>query len=212
MSFVAISQDDAADTREFCKEYGITFRRFWMKQSYPASNEYGITNVPTYYLIAPDGNVQVASVGFSKRAFEAISEYLARVLGMAASSVFLPGEIVREIEAGLRVEELGSGRGLEMSFIARASVKPATFIARASSKAPPECTVQVEPAPYVSARPHRATFCAWAPCGACPEPRAPAGGAPADSRARRRASLAAVNFLVRFFRGMAMPGGPDRIG
>jgi peroxiredoxin len=100
VSFVAISQDDAADTREFCEEYGISFPALLDEEGYPASNEYGITNVPTYYLIAPDGNVQVASVGFSKRAFEAISEYLARVLGMAASSVFLPGEIVPESKPG----------------------------------------------------------------------------------------------------------------
>ena len=100
VSFVAISQDDAADTKEFCEEYGITFPALLDEEGYPTSNEYGLTNVPTYYLIAPDGRVQVESVGFSKRAFEAISAYLARFLGMAASSVFLPGEIVPESKPG----------------------------------------------------------------------------------------------------------------
>src|ERR1700726_2613736 len=100
VSFVAISQDDAADTKEFFEEYGITFPALLDEEGYPASSEYGLTNVPTYYLIAPDGKVQVESVGFSKRAFEAISAYLARFLGMAASSVFLPGEIVPESKPG----------------------------------------------------------------------------------------------------------------
>jgi peroxiredoxin len=100
VSFVAISQDDEADTKEFCEEYGITFPALLDEEGFPASNEYGLTNVPTYYLIAPDGKVQVESVGFSKRAFEAISAYLARFLGMAASSVFLPGEIVPESKPG----------------------------------------------------------------------------------------------------------------
>src|SRR5947208_5457685 len=62
VSFVAISQDDASSTVKFCSEYGITFPTLREPEDYPVSNAYGITNVPTYYLIAPDGFVLVASV------------------------------------------------------------------------------------------------------------------------------------------------------
>jgi peroxiredoxin len=99
-TFWAISQDDARDTREFCAEYGVTFPALVDEDGYPASNEYGITNVPTFYLIAPDGSVQVDSVGFSKKALEKIAVELARYLGRPVESVFKPGEIVPDSKPG----------------------------------------------------------------------------------------------------------------
>jgi peroxiredoxin len=100
VSFLAISQDDAGSTKEFCKEYGVTFPALLDEDGYPASNNYGITNVPTYFLITPDGKVEVSSVGFSKSAFEKIADALARFLGVSPSPVVLPGEIVPESKPG----------------------------------------------------------------------------------------------------------------
>jgi peroxiredoxin len=99
-TFLAISQDDAEDTREFCAEYGVTFPALIDEEGYPASNEYGLTNVPTYYLIAPDGTVQVDSVGFGKKALEKISEELARFLRRPAVPLLRPGEIVPDTKPG----------------------------------------------------------------------------------------------------------------
>src|SRR5437016_7322533 len=99
-TFWAISQDDARDTQEFYAEYGVTFPALLDEDGYPASNDYGITNVPTYYLIARDGTVQVASVGFGKNALEKISESLARFLGRPVAPVFGPGEVVPDSKPG----------------------------------------------------------------------------------------------------------------
>jgi peroxiredoxin len=99
-TFWAISQDDARDTRDFCAEYGVTFLALLDDDGYPASNEYGITNVPTYYLITPDGTVKVDSVGFGKRALERISEELARFLGRPVAPVFKTGEVVPDSKPG----------------------------------------------------------------------------------------------------------------
>jgi peroxiredoxin len=99
-TFWAISQDDARDTRDFCAEYDVTFPALIDDDGYPASNEYGITNVPTYYLIASDGTVKVDSVGFGKKALEKISEELARFLGQPVAPVFKPGEIVPDSKPG----------------------------------------------------------------------------------------------------------------
>jgi peroxiredoxin len=99
-TFWAISQDDARDTSDFCTEYGVTFPALIDDDGYPASNEYGITNVPTFYLIAPDGSVQIDSVGFGKQALEKISGELARYLGRAVAPVFEPGEIVPDSKPG----------------------------------------------------------------------------------------------------------------
>jgi peroxiredoxin len=99
-TFWAISQDDTRDTREFCAEYGITFPALVDDDGYPASNDYGITHVPTYYLIAPDGTVQVDSVGFGKKALEKIAEELARFLNRPVAAVFKPGEVVPDSKPG----------------------------------------------------------------------------------------------------------------
>jgi peroxiredoxin len=99
-TFWAISQDDARDTRDFRAEYGITFPALLDEDGYPASNAYGLTNVPTYYLIGPDGTVTVDSVGFGKKALQEISEELARFLGRPIAPVFKPGEIVPDSKPG----------------------------------------------------------------------------------------------------------------
>ncbi len=62
-----ISQDDARDTRDFFKEFDVEFPSLIDAEGYPISNQYGITNVPTIFLIAPNGKIQVSSVGFVKK-------------------------------------------------------------------------------------------------------------------------------------------------
>jgi peroxiredoxin len=100
VTFWAISQDSAADTKKFCRQYGVTFPVLLDEDGYPVSNDYGLTNVPTYYLIAPDGKVRADSIGFTKKTLEEISEELARFLGRAAAQIFLPGEIVPDSKPG----------------------------------------------------------------------------------------------------------------
>ena len=45
-TFWAISQNDAEDTREFLEKYGVRFPALLDEKGYPASNQYGLTNVP----------------------------------------------------------------------------------------------------------------------------------------------------------------------
>lgn len=99
-TFWAISQDDARDTRDFCAEYGITFPALIDDDGFPVSNDYGLTNVPTFYLIAPDGSVQIDSVGFGKQALEKISGELALYLGRPVAPVFKPDEIIPDSKPG----------------------------------------------------------------------------------------------------------------
>jgi peroxiredoxin len=99
-TFWAISQDDARDTGDFCAEYGVTFPALIDDDGFAVSNDYGLTNVPTFYLIAPGGTVQVDSVGFGKKALEKISEELARFLGRAVAPVFKPDEVVPDSKPG----------------------------------------------------------------------------------------------------------------
>ena len=56
LAVCAISQNDAADTREFHQYFGVTFPTLLDSeaQDFPASNAYGLTNVPTLFLVEPD--------------------------------------------------------------------------------------------------------------------------------------------------------------
>ncbi len=100
VTFWAVSQDDAHDTKEFCDEYGVKFPALIDEDGYPASNQYGLTNVPTIFLIAPDGKVVVSSVGFSKADLEKISGEIARTAGMPSTPLFRPGEVVPDFKPG----------------------------------------------------------------------------------------------------------------
>ena len=64
VTFLGISQDNARATKEFADEYGVTFPIVLDAKGYPASNAYGLTNVPTSFLIDTDGSVKIASHGF----------------------------------------------------------------------------------------------------------------------------------------------------
>lgn len=99
-TFWAISQNDAEDTREFVDKHGVKFPALLDDAGYPASNAYGLTNVPTIFLIAPDGKIQMTSVGFSKADIEKIASEAARVTGRPEASAFDPGEKVPEYKPG----------------------------------------------------------------------------------------------------------------
>lgn len=95
-----ISQDDAADTKEFWNEYDLSFPALLDAEGYPVSNQYGLTNVPTVLLIAPDGKVSVSFNGFSKADLERISVELGRHHNVSPSPVFYPHEYVPDYKPG----------------------------------------------------------------------------------------------------------------
>ena len=99
-SVVGISQDDARDTKDFNEEYGITFPTLVDDAGYPASNAYGLTNVPSVFLIAPDGTVEVSCTGFDKAALEKIASELAQHQKISSTPLFRPDEIVPALKPG----------------------------------------------------------------------------------------------------------------
>jgi peroxiredoxin len=94
VTFLGVSQDDARSTKEFAQQYGATFPMALDEKGYPASNAYGLTNVPTIFLIETDGTVKVSSMGFVKKDLETIARELAERRKIAAAPLFNPGESV----------------------------------------------------------------------------------------------------------------------
>ncbi len=101
VSIVGISQNDKKDTAAFVKQYGITFPvALDDTRTYPVSNAYGLTNVPTEFWIAQDGEIEVSSVGWIRADVDEINRKAAEASGDGVRSVFQSGEQVAEFRAG----------------------------------------------------------------------------------------------------------------
>jgi peroxiredoxin len=94
VSVIGISQDDAGSTKKFNDQFGVTFTTLLDEKGYPASNAYGLTNVPTVFLIAPDGTAKVSCMGFDKAGLEEIVAELSQQQKVAAAPLFLAKENV----------------------------------------------------------------------------------------------------------------------
>jgi len=95
VQFFAVSQDDADTAREFSRDFGITFPTLLDEEerSYPASNAFGISHVPSTFLIDTDGIISWALDGFSKTEFEELGRRV-------EAPPFLTGEYVPSWKAG----------------------------------------------------------------------------------------------------------------
>jgi len=95
VTFLGISQDDARSTTKFAKEYGITFPMLIDDEDgYLVSNAYGLTNVPTIFLIESGGAVKLSSMGFDRRDLEKIAAELAERKKISLAPLFRPDEVV----------------------------------------------------------------------------------------------------------------------
>lgn len=100
VTILGISQDDAKATQKFASEFSPTLPMALDAKGYPASNAYGLTNVPTIFLIDTDGSAKITCMGFEKKALEDISAALAERRKIAAAALFLPSESVPAHQPG----------------------------------------------------------------------------------------------------------------
>jgi peroxiredoxin len=101
VTIVGISQNNQKDTGLFIKEYGLTFSVLLDDtNSYPVSNAYGLTNVPTIFWIDSDGTIEVSSVGWVQQDITEINEKFAEAGKMSQQPVFLPDESIPAYRPG----------------------------------------------------------------------------------------------------------------
>jgi peroxiredoxin len=95
-TILGISQDDARATKGFGKEFGVTFPMLLdeKQNGYPASNAYGLTNVPTIFLVEKDGTVKVSCMGFDTKDLEEIAAKLAERKRISPATLFRQDESV----------------------------------------------------------------------------------------------------------------------
>ncbi len=101
VTLVAVSQNDQKDTLKFMKEYGITLPVLLDDtHTYPVSNAYGLTNVPTTFWIAPDREIEISSVGWVRQDVEDLNRRMAEAVSGKPAPLFQPGEQVADFRAG----------------------------------------------------------------------------------------------------------------
>jgi peroxiredoxin len=100
LTFLGVSQDNAADTAAFNKRFGVTFPVLLEEKGYAVSNAYKLTNVPTVFMISPAGEIEFSSVSWSKSEMQELSRKLAHVNNTAPATIFKPGESVAEFKPG----------------------------------------------------------------------------------------------------------------
>ena len=98
---IGISQDSAHDTAAFTKQYGVTFPvALDDLKRYSASNAYGLTNVPTLFLISPEGKIEISSVGWSRDELEDVSGRLAAAAGVDKKEIVHASDGVPSFKPG----------------------------------------------------------------------------------------------------------------
>ncbi len=101
-TFLGISQNKPAEAKTFAREYGVTFPIAVDDDAnhYAVSNAYGLTNVPTLFYIAPGGEIEVSSVGWSKADVDEVSKKLAALHQQQPPALWSKGEDVPAFRAG----------------------------------------------------------------------------------------------------------------
>ncbi len=102
VAVLGISQNSPSDAKAFAREYGVTFPIAIDNDAnrYAVSTTYGLTNVPTLFYIAPGGEIEVSSVGWSKRDVDEVNAKLATLRGQKPSVLWSAGESVQEFRPG----------------------------------------------------------------------------------------------------------------
>jgi len=101
-TFLGISQNGVRDTKAFAREYGVTFPIVIddAASHYAVSNAYGLTNVPTLFYIAPNGEIEVSAVGWSKADVDEVSAKLAALRRETPPALWHTGEDVPAYRPG----------------------------------------------------------------------------------------------------------------
>jgi peroxiredoxin len=101
VSFVGVSQDSKSDTEAFAKRFGVTFPILLDDtKKYPASNAYGLTNVPATFLVSSAGRIEQSIVGWDKKEIVQLNQAVAKAAGAAPVQIFNAGENVLDFKAG----------------------------------------------------------------------------------------------------------------
>ena len=84
----AVSQDGRAETALFHSRLGVDLETLYDPEPWKASATLGLTNVPTFFLVGPDGRIDESVVGFQREKLEEIARLAGKLAGRPPRSSF----------------------------------------------------------------------------------------------------------------------------
>ncbi len=100
ITVVGVSQNESQETAQFIKQYGVSFPTLLDDtKTYPVSNSYGLSTVPTIFWIGRDGTIEISSVGWVRSEIEQIYAKV-RDEAQHPKPLFAPGEKIADFRAG----------------------------------------------------------------------------------------------------------------
>jgi peroxiredoxin len=95
----AVSQDDGDVTSGFAKMFGITFPML-LDLRLASTVDYGLTIVPSLFLVGADGTIRQTIVGFVKNDLEKLNLELAMASGYSSKPLFSSADEVPAVKPG----------------------------------------------------------------------------------------------------------------
>ena len=95
-----ISQNNQTENLQFASQYQISFPLLLDQNNYQISYAYGITVVPTLFLIDKNQEILFTGEGFAKEDLEKLSEEIARRINSAHTDIFASESYVPAFKAG----------------------------------------------------------------------------------------------------------------
>jgi peroxiredoxin len=95
-----IVQDKGEDGARFAATFGITFPILVDPSPYKVSQAYGLTHVPSLFLVKQDGRIEFSGEGFCKADLLAIQRSMAQSLSTTPPALFHPTESIPEYKPG----------------------------------------------------------------------------------------------------------------
>ncbi|HTV57417.1 MAG TPA: TlpA disulfide reductase family protein [Verrucomicrobiae bacterium] len=100
LAFWGVSQNDRDDTIDFCQHFGVTFPVLLDDKRFTVSSAYGLTHVPSLFLVRTDGAIELTSVGFTKTDVESLAEKASQAANLPLVPPFRPGEVIPAFKHG----------------------------------------------------------------------------------------------------------------
>jgi thiol-disulfide isomerase/thioredoxin len=97
---LAVSQDDPGQTRAFNRRLGSRVETVYDPSPWPASDRLGITNVPTFFRVAPGGRIEETLVGFDRERIREFARRGASLAGRPVAEIFPESEHVPALKPG----------------------------------------------------------------------------------------------------------------
>lgn len=94
-----VSQDDAKATSQFTATYGSTFP-ILLDERLNFTVNYGLTNVPSVFVVGRNGQLKLTSVGFVKEDLELVNQEMAAVAGVQPKTLFTAADEVPAVRPG----------------------------------------------------------------------------------------------------------------